>query len=158
MTALLFGLVIFVLSVQASFLAVARLEIDGIGTAVADVRGLLRRSPTTAVLLCLGLAGLAGLPPLGGFIARILIAESAVAAGYAWVAAASVVASVIYAIPAVRWMATILVEDDEQPAVISETPRLTALVGVACAVFGVVATVVAGPLLYAANQAATALR
>ncbi len=157
-TALLFALVIFVLSVQASFLAVARLEIDGIGTAVADVRGLLRRSPTTAVLLCLGLAGLAGLPPLGGFIARILIAESAVAAGYAWVAAASVVASVIYAIPAVRWMATILVEDDERPAVISETPRLTALVGVACAVLGVVATVVAGPLLYAANQAATALR
>jgi hypothetical protein len=65
---------------------------------------------------------------------------------------------VIYAIPAVRWMAAILVEDDEQPAVVPETPRLAALVGAACAAFGVVATVVAGPLLYAANQAATALR
>jgi NADH-quinone oxidoreductase subunit N len=156
--ALLFGLVVFVLALQVSFQAVARLDADEIGSRMDDLRGLGRRSPLTAALLALGLAGLAGLPPLAGVLARILIAETAVATGYAWVAVAVVVASVIYAVPVLRWIAVLLVEDDEQPVVESRAPLLTALVGGACAVFGVLALVLAGPLLFAANGAASALR
>jgi NADH-quinone oxidoreductase subunit N len=156
--ALLFALVVFVLALQVSFQAVARLDADGIGSDIGDIRGLARRSPMTAILLSLGLAGLAGLPPLGGFLARILIAETAVAVGYPWVAAASVAASVIYTVPVLRWIAAALVEDDDLPVVVSRAARLPSLVGAACAVFGVVAFVVAGPLLFAANGAASALR
>ena len=156
--ALLFGLAVFVLAILASFLAVARLEADGIGGGLHDIRGLSRRSPMTAALLGLGLAGLAGLPPLAGFVARILIAESAVADGYAWVAVASIAASVIYAVPMLRWVTAAFVEDDELPAVASSSPRLASLVAAACAAFGVAATVLAGPLLYAADVAAKALR
>ncbi|MGO8686815.1 MAG: proton-conducting transporter membrane subunit [Candidatus Dormibacteria bacterium] len=156
--ALLFGLLVFVLALQVSFQAVARLEADGIGTGIDDIRGLGRRSPLTAALLALGLAGMAGLPPLAGMVARILIAETAVAVGYAWVAVAAVVASVIYAVPVLRWIAAVLVEDDDQPAVASSAPWLPGLVGAACVVFGIVAFVLAGPLLFAANGAASALR
>jgi NADH-quinone oxidoreductase subunit N len=156
--ALLFALVVFVLAIQASFQAVARLDADGIGSGLSDIRGLLRRSPMTAVLLSLGLAGLAGLPPLAGFVARILIAESAVAGGYSWVAVASVAASVIYAVPVLRWIAAVLVEDDELPVVVSSAPRLAGLVGAVCATFGIAATVLAGPLLYVVSGAAAALR
>jgi NADH-quinone oxidoreductase subunit N len=115
--AMLFALVVFVLAIQASFQAVGRLEADGIGGSMVGVRGLARRSPMTAALLSLGLAGLAGLPPLAGFLARILIASSAVAGGYAWVAAASVAASTIYAVTVLRWIAAAYVEDDELPVV-----------------------------------------
>jgi NADH-quinone oxidoreductase subunit N len=156
--ALLFGLVVFVLAIQASFQAVARLEEDGIGGDLAGVRGLARRSPMAAVLLALGLAGLAGLPPLAGFLARILIASSAVAGGYAWVAAAGVAASAIYAITVLRWIAAAYVEDEELPAVLPRAPRLANVVGFACAAFGVVAMILAGPLLYAADGAASVLR
>jgi len=157
-TALLFALVVFVLSIQASFLAVARLDADGIGSRLSDLRGLARRSPTTAALLGLGLAGLAGLPPLAGFIARILIVGSVVSAGYPWVAAAVVLASVTYTVPVLRWIAALFVEDEELPAVVSTTPRLAGVVAMACAGFGIAASVVAGPLLYAASVAAAALR
>ena len=157
-TALLFALVVFVLLIQASFLAVARLDADGIGSRLSDLRGLARRSPTTAVLLGLGLAGLAGLPPLAGFIARILIVGSVVSAGYPWVAAAVVLASVTYTVPVLRWIATLFVEDEELPAVVSTTPRLAGVVAMACAGFGIAASLVAGPLLYAASVAAAALR
>jgi len=156
--ALLFGLVVFVLAIQASFVAVARLDADGIGTDLADIRGLGRRSPATAALLVLGLAGLAGLPPLAGFLARILVAESAVAVGYAWVAVAGIAASVLYAIPVLRWIAAALVEDNDLAVVPSKSPRLPSLVGAACGVFGIAAFVLAGPLLFAAHGAAAALR
>jgi NADH-quinone oxidoreductase subunit N len=156
--ALLFSLVVFVLAIQASFQAVARLEVDGIGGGLAGVRGLARRSPWTAVLLCLGLAGLAGLPPLAGFLARILIASSAVAGGYAWVAVASAAASAIYAVTVLRWIAVAFVEDDELAVVVPSAPRLASAVGFACAVFGVLALILAGPLLYAADGAASVLR
>jgi NADH-quinone oxidoreductase subunit N len=156
--ALLFGLVVFVLALQASFLAVARLDVDGIGDRLHDIRGLGRRSPMTAAMLGLGLAGLAGLPPAAGLIARILIAGSVVSAGYPWVAAVSVLASAIYAVPVLRWIAAILVEDDELPAVTSTAPRLAGAVALACGALGVAASVAAGPLLYVASIAGAALR
>ena len=156
--ALLFGLVVFVLAIQASFQAVARMEEDGIGGDLAGVRGLARRSPMAVVLLSLGLAGLAGLPPLAGFLVRILVASSAVAGGYAWVAVAGVAASAIYAIAVLRWIGAAYVEDEELPPVVPHAPRLASVVGLACALFGVVALLLAGPLLYAADGAASVLR
>ncbi|MGD0449358.1 MAG: proton-conducting transporter membrane subunit, partial [Candidatus Dormibacteria bacterium] len=156
--ALLFGLVVFVLAIQASFQAVARMEEDGIGGDMAGLRGLARRSPMAAALLALGLAGLAGLPPLAGFLVRILVASSAVAGGYAWVAVASVAASTIYAVAVLRWIGAAYVEDEELPVVAPRAPRLASVVGLACALFGVVAMLLAGPLLYAADGAASVLR
>ena len=146
------------LAIQASFQAVARLETDGIGGSLAGVRGLARRAPVTAVLLCLGLAGLAGLPPLAGFLVRILIASSAVAGGYAWVAVAGAAASVLYAVTVLRWIGAAYVEDDELPVVAPRGLQLAGVVGAACAVFGVLALILAGPLLYAADGAASVLR
>ncbi|HYA01057.1 MAG TPA: proton-conducting transporter membrane subunit [Candidatus Binatia bacterium] len=156
--ALLFGLAVFALSVLAGFLALALLEADGMGARISDLRGLSRRSPLAAGLLALGLAGLAGAPPLAGFIARVLIAGAAMAGGYGWVALATVAASLIYAIPALRALAAIFVEDEDAPALAGSAPLLARAGAVACAVFGVVASVVAGPLIYVANLSAISLR
>jgi NADH-quinone oxidoreductase subunit N len=152
--ALLFALVVFALASLASFQAVGMLEAHGIGTEVSQVRGLSRRAPGTAALLSLGLAGLAGLPPLAGFIARLLIAESAVAGGFAWVAVASLAAWLIYAIPVLRCLAALFVEDEDAPAAVPAVHRLARVVATCCAGFGILASILAGPILYAANGAA----
>lgn len=155
--ALLVGLAAFVVSALASYQALAILEGDGVGERVSDLRGLARRSPLAAGLLALGLAGLAGLPPLAGFLGRILIVQSAVAGGYPWVAVGVLAASVIYVIPVLRVLAAVFVEDDEAPAVVSDAPLLGRLTAAACAVLGVVVTLLAGPLTYAAHVAAASL-
>jgi hypothetical protein len=69
-----------------------------------------------------------------------------------------VAASAIYAITVLRWIAAAYVEDEELPAVLPRAPRLANVVGFACAAFGVVAMILAGPLLYAADGAASVLR
>jgi len=89
-------------AIQASFQAVARMEEDGIGGDLAGVRGLARRSRWPRAPL---LGWPAGRPAaLAGFLVRILVASSAVAGGYAWVAVAGVAASAIYAIAVLRWI------------------------------------------------------
>ena len=155
--ALLFGLGVFALAALASFQAVGLLEAQGIGTDLRQLRGLARRAPGTAAVLALGLAALAGLPPLAGFIARLLIAETSVAGGFAWVAAASLVAWVVYAIPVLHFLAALFVDDEEAPPAAPSAQRLARVVATCCAVFGILASLLAGPILYAANGAALSL-
>ncbi len=155
--ALLFGLAAFALAVLTSFLAIALLEAGGVGSRLSDMRGLSRRSPLGATLLAVGLAGLAGLPPLAGFLTRLLVVQSAVAGGYAWLGVAAVAASVIYAVAVLRALGAVFVEDDDAPAIVSEAPGLARLAAGACALFGVAATVLAGPILYVANGATLSL-
>jgi len=155
--AILFGSTVFALASLASLQAVGLLEAQGIGTTSEGLRGLSRRAPGTAALLCLGLAGLAGLPPLAGFIARVLVAESAVAGGFAWVAVASLAAWLLYAIPVLRCLAALFVEDDDAPVAAPAGYRLARFVATCCAVSGILASVLAGPMLYAAQGAALSL-
>ncbi len=156
--ALLFGLAAFALAVLTSFLAIGLLEAGGVGSRLSDIRGLSRRSPLGATLLAVGLAGLAGLPPLAGFLTRLLVVQSAVAGGYAWLGVAAVAASVIYSVAVLRALGAVFVEDDDAPAIVSEAPGLARLAAGACALFGVAATVLAGPILYVANGATLSLR
>jgi NADH-quinone oxidoreductase subunit N len=155
--AALFGMVGFVLATLACLLALGILDGVDLGSGIADLRGLSRRHPLSAALLALGLAGLAGLPPLAGFLTRILVAQSDVAAGYAWVAVATGAATVIYAVPVLRALAAMFVEDEDEPAVVSGVPRLSRLAAGAAAVFGILAMILAGPLMYAANSAGLTL-
>jgi NADH-quinone oxidoreductase subunit N len=156
--ALLFALGVFALAALASFQAVGLLDAQGIGTEVAQLKGLTRRAPGTALILTLGLAGLAGLPPLATFIARLLIAEASFAGGYAWVAVVSLAAWVIYAVAVLRCLTNVFVEDDDAPVAAPITHRLARVVATCCAVSGVLASIVAGPILYAAQGAALSLR
>jgi NADH-quinone oxidoreductase subunit N len=155
--ALLYGLAGFAAAVLTSLLAVAILEGGGAGPQLTDLRGLARRSPLGASLLAVGLAGLGGLPPTAGFVARVLVVQSSVAAGYAWVGVAAVAASAVYAVAVLRALAAVFVEDDDAPALAPPGPRLARAAASACAGCAVAATVLAGPLVYAANSASLSL-
>ena len=70
------------------------------GDDLKDLAGLGRQRPMIALALTLFLLSLAGIPPLAGFTAKLLVLQAAIETGYLWLAilgiATSVVAVVYY--------------------------------------------------------------
>ncbi len=62
---------------------------------IADYAGLSRRSPTLAIVLLVSFLSLAGVPPLGGFIAKVLVFAAAVQADLIWLAVVGVLNSIL---------------------------------------------------------------
>ncbi|MCW5875004.1 MAG: NADH-quinone oxidoreductase subunit N [Anaerolineales bacterium] len=62
---------------------------------IADYSGLSRRSPMLALVMLLAFLSLAGIPPLGGFIAKVLVFAAAVEANLVWLAVLGVLNSII---------------------------------------------------------------
>ena len=154
-TAFLFALVVFGLATLATFAMLAMLQTAGLGDSLRDYRGLAHRSPATAVFLALALATLVGLPPLAGFVARLLIVETGVDAGYGWLAVVALVATALTALPVVRVVASMYAEvGDEVPFTLAATPRLGRMVATFCCLAAVFLTVLAQPLLLLARGGA----
>jgi NADH-quinone oxidoreductase subunit N len=66
-------------------------------TDLASYDGLARRSPGLAALMTVFLLSLAGIPPTGGFIAKVGVFTAATSAGYWWLALVGVIMSVVAA-------------------------------------------------------------
>ena len=157
--AFLFSLGIFGVAVLATFTMLAILQAARLPDDLADFRGLARRSPVAGSLLALALAGLIGAPPVAGFLARVLVFESAVDAGYAWVAALGVAASLLVAVPVIRLVASMYADaGHDAPFTMAASPVLTRVVGSTCAIAAVLATVLVQPLLLLAQGSAGPIR
>ena len=153
--ALLFSLGVFGVAVLATFTMLAILQTARLPDHSSDFRGLGHRSPVAAALLSLALAGLIGAPPVAGFLARVLLFQSATDAGYGWVAAVAVVASLLLAVPVVRLIATMYAEPGQDtPFTMAASPLMTRIVGAACAIAAILATILAQPLLLLAQGSA----
>ncbi|MBV8529579.1 MAG: hypothetical protein JOZ75_14805 [Candidatus Dormibacteraeota bacterium] len=153
--ALLFSLTVFGVAVLATFTMLAILQAARLPGDLSDFRGLGRRSPVAAALLSLALAGLIGAPPVAGFLARTLLFESAIDAGYGWVAAVAVAASLLLAVPVVRLIASMYADrGHDAPFTMQASPLMTRVVGGACAIAAVLATVLVQPLLLLAQGSA----
>lgn len=81
-TAALYYVVAYLFMVLACFVVVCRASAGGANLAVADLAGLHRRSPLLAVTLLVGVFGLAGLPPLPGFMGKLALLKAALAQGH----------------------------------------------------------------------------
>ena len=57
--------------------------------------GLLRASPWTGAAMAIFLFSLVGIPPLGGFVGKLLLFGAAIDAGYTWLAVAGILNSVL---------------------------------------------------------------
>lgn len=62
---------------------------------ISDLKGLNKRSPWMAFLMMLAMFSLAGVPPLWGFYAKVLVLQSAIDAGMLWLAIVGIVMAVI---------------------------------------------------------------
>ena len=82
------------LTTALCFMAVGNLNRMGFVT-LDDFSGLGRKAPITSLALLIGVFSFAGIPPLGGFIAKYLVFTAAIEAGLSWLAVIGVLTSVI---------------------------------------------------------------
>jgi NADH-quinone oxidoreductase subunit N len=158
-TAFLGSLGVTVIATLAAFGVLGMLQVAGLGDAIDDVRGLAHRSAPAALLLTVAVGTLAGVPPLAGFLSRVLLISSAADTHYGWLAVVAVGASLLTIIAAVRLVAT-LYDDagDAVPFTLGATPVVSRVVAGATCLVGVLLVALIQPLLAVATAGAGTLR
>ncbi len=102
-----FYLLAYLVSNLAVFLAVVVASEALGGDRLDDYRGLSKRSPLLAAALFAGLLSLAGVPPLAGFVGKLLVLLRTVESGRLWLAAigaANVAVSLYYYLMVIKRM------------------------------------------------------
>jgi NADH-quinone oxidoreductase subunit N len=90
-----FYLVVYVVTNLAAFGAVAAFwRISG-SDQISDYAALSRRSPKLALIMLVTFLSLAGMPPLGGFVAKFFVFAAAVNAGLVWLAIIGVLNAIV---------------------------------------------------------------
>ena len=159
MTAFLAGLGITSVATLAAFGVLSMIQRAGIEDAITDMRGLAHRSAPAALLLSVAVATLAGIPPLAGFLSRLLLVTSAADAGYGWLAVVAIAATLLTIIAAVRFIGLLYADvGDEVPFTLGATPLVSRVVAGAACLAGVVLVVLIQPLLAVATAGAGPLR
>ncbi|HVC41514.1 MAG TPA: proton-conducting transporter membrane subunit [Candidatus Saccharimonadales bacterium] len=159
MTAFLGGLGVTAIATLAAFGVLAMLQVAGIGDAIDDVRGLAHRSAPAALLMTVAVGTLAGVPPLAGFLTRLLLVSSAADTHYGWLAIIAVGATLLTMVAALRFVATLYADaGDEVPFTLGATPLVSRIVAGAACFAGVGLVVLIQPLLAVATAGAGTLR
>jgi NADH-quinone oxidoreductase subunit N len=119
-------LILYVALTTGAFACVAAAGV----TAVADFRGLARRSPLVGGALAVFLLGLAGLPPaLAGLVAKVVVLRSALLGGTGWLAVAVAVNTVVGLAYYLRLAATAVADRDTPAPRLRLAPSLAVAVG-----------------------------
>ncbi|MBI1371588.1 MAG: NADH-quinone oxidoreductase subunit NuoN [Phycisphaera sp.] len=155
--AVLFYVVAYGIMNVAAFAVVGLMKRGGEEVeSIDDIRGLAYRRPGLAAVLAIAMLSLAGIPPLVGFWGKVYLFGSAISAGYILLAVLAVLNSAIGAYYYLRVVAlSFLYEpvDAADQAEISRRPARTRG-GLIAAVWVVLISVVAGPLVDSAKRAA----
>lgn len=128
-----FYLLVYVITNLAAFGIVAAFwRITG-SNQIADYAALSRRSPTLAIIMLVTFLSLAGMPPLGGFVAKFFVFAAAVNAGLVWLAIIGVLNAIIglyYYLIVLKVVYLFRSEDEDKPISLTRpyTLALTVLV------------------------------
>ena len=124
--------------------------------ALVDYAGLARARPLLAVALGLSLLSLVGVPPLAGFPAKVALFAATVDAGYAWLAIAAVLNTVISLAYYLRWFAPVVWEGGVAPGTFTVLGR-NAAAGTVIATCAVVLLGIGAEVLFSALDGARLL-
>lgn len=97
--AVLFYILVYVITNIGAFAGIIALANATGGERIDDFRGLARRAPLLSAGTALCLLSLAGIPPLAGFVSKVVIFTAAWGEGFAWlviIALLNTVISVVY--------------------------------------------------------------
>jgi NADH-quinone oxidoreductase subunit N len=113
----LFYMLTYVLTTLATFGLMMLMSREGHESAeISDLKGLNRRSPWMAALLLLLMCSLAGLPPLVGFDAKLLILQTLLKSDRLWLAVVAVLFSLIGAFYYLRVIKVMYFDEPETAA------------------------------------------
>jgi len=90
-----FYLVVYVITNLAAFGIISAFGRVTGSEELADYRGLSRRSPYLALAMLVAFLSLTGMPPFGGFIAKVLVFAAAIQAGWTWLVVVGIINSVV---------------------------------------------------------------
>jgi len=88
-------LLVYLVTNLAVFAIISWVEKGSGSSAVSAFAGLNRRSPGMALVMMVALLSLGGIPPFGGFFAKVLVFGAAVQSHYVWLAVLGILNSVI---------------------------------------------------------------
>ena len=119
-----FYLVVYVITNLAAFGAVAAFwRISG-SDQISDYAALSRRSPKLALIMMVTFLSLAGMPPLGGFVAKFFVFAAAVNAGLVWLAIVGVLNSIVglyYYLVVLKVVYLFRSEEEDKPVPLTRT-------------------------------------
>lgn len=148
-------ILIYVFSNLAAFGVVSIVAVHTGKETITDYKGLYQSNPLLAVVLCLALFSLAGIPPAAGFFGKLFLLTTGAAMGHWWliiIAALNMMVSLYYYLKVVRAM---LADESSEPL-----PRIavtgTVLAALVACVIGIIIIGFAGKTFdvlfnYAAN-------
>lgn len=112
---------------------------DDTGDEIERLAGLGRRRPLLALCMALFMLSLAGIPPLAGFAGKLLVFQSAIAAGYLWLAVLGILTSVVALVYYFRVIAVMYFRTERDDGDLAEmaAPRASGL-AIALAALGTV--------------------
>ncbi len=117
-TSVVFYMMVYVVTNLAAFGIVAAFwRISG-SDQIADYAALSRRSPTLAIIVLVTFLSLAGMPPLGGFVAKFFVFAAAVKAGLVWLAIIGVLNTIVglyYYLVVLKVVYLYRSEDEDKP-------------------------------------------
>jgi len=90
-----FYLIAYILTNLAAFGIVAAVGRVAGSDEISAYAGLSRRSPALALAMLVAFFSLAGMPPFGGFVAKVFVFAAAVQSGLIWLAVVGVLNSII---------------------------------------------------------------
>lgn len=88
-------LIVYVVTNLAAFGAVAVFWRSTGSDEIADYAAVSRRSPALALIMLVAFLSLAGMPPLGGFVAKFFVFAAAVKTGLVWLAIIGVLNAIV---------------------------------------------------------------
>lgn len=93
--AVIFYLIAYVVTNLAAFGAVATFWRTSGSDEISDYAALSRRAPGLALVMLVAFLSLAGMPPLGGFVAKVFVFAAAVKSNFVWLAVIGVLNSIV---------------------------------------------------------------
>jgi NADH-quinone oxidoreductase subunit N len=134
LSALIVFLVALTLTTLTAFGAVIAYTRSVHSDALRDLAGISVPTPGIALALGLALLSMAGVPPLAGFLGKLLILQATVDGGYAWLAVIGLANMVIATLGMVRVIRIAFIEPPIFEVVPARLDRgIRAAVGLACA-------------------------
>ena len=124
---------------------------------IADYAGLSRRNPILAFGMMFTFLSLGGIPPMGGFFAKVLVFAAAMEVGLVWLAVVGVINAVIglyYYMTVLKVVYLYRQEGDEEPLLVDRAQSLTLTF---CVVTVTLLGIIMAPLLEWSSAAAAAL-
>lgn len=120
--AVIFYLIAYVVTNLAAFGVVATFWRTSGSDEISDYAALSRRAPGLALVMLVAFLSLAGMPPLGGFVAKVFVFAAAVKSNFVWLAVIGVLNSIVglyYYLIVLKVVYLYRSEDEDKPVLVT---------------------------------------